>query len=112
MLFRRQPVTTIDVQEAHRRQRRGDLVLVDVREAGERAAGAPAGSLHLPLTELPGRLSELPPGTIGFVCRSGRRSVAAAVVAERAGRDACSVGGGMTAWTSAGLPEGGPSRRR
>lgn len=112
MLFRRQSVPTIDVQEAHRRQRQGELLLVDVREARERAAGAASGSRHLPLTELSRRVAELPSGTpIGFVCRSGKRSDTAAKLAGRAGLDACSVGGGMLAWDRAGLPTGTGGRR-
>ena len=34
---------------------------LDVRNADERAEGAIDGSLHIPLAELPGRLSEVPP---------------------------------------------------
>jgi rhodanese-related sulfurtransferase len=89
--------------------RRGELVLVDVRDDAERAGGFPPGSLHLPLDQLGGRLGELPTDRpVAFVCRSGRRSAIATAEARDAGIDARNVEGGMGAWRCCGLEvEGG-----
>ena len=95
---------TIDVVEALAGHRAGRLVLVDVREAGERARASVPGSRHLPLGELEHRLGELPADQpIAFICQSGRRSAMATSAARRAGLDAQNVQGGMNAWESQGL---------
>ena len=95
---------TIDVVEAHAGHRAGRLVLVDVREPGERARGFAAGSQHLPLTQLKQRLGELPTDRpVAFICQSGRRSAMATTAARRAGLDAHNVRGGMVAWQRSGL---------
>jgi rhodanese-related sulfurtransferase len=96
MLFRRKH--TMDVVEALAGQKAGRLVIVDVREAGERARGFVTGSRHLPLGQLEQRLGELPTDRpVAFVCQSGRRSAMAATAARRAGLDAHNIAGGMTA---------------
>ena len=90
---------TMDVAEVLAGQRAGRLVLVDVREDSERARGFAAGSRHLPLSQVKWRLSELPTDRpVAFICQAGRRSAMAATAARRAGLDAHSVAGGMTAW--------------
>jgi rhodanese-related sulfurtransferase len=100
--FRR--MSTIDVIEALAGHRAGRLVLVDVREAGERARGYVPGSQHLPLSELKHRLDSLPSDRpLAFICQSGRRSAMATSAARRAGLDAHNVRGGMNAWESRGL---------
>jgi rhodanese-related sulfurtransferase len=94
----------MDVVEALAGVRAGRLVLVDVREAGERARGHVPGSQHLPLGELKQRLGSLPSGRpVAFICQSGRRSAMAATAARRAGLNAHNVQGGMTAWERHGL---------
>jgi rhodanese-related sulfurtransferase len=90
---------TMDVIEALAGLQGGRLVLVDVREGGERARGFAPGSQHLPLSQLKRRLSELPTDRpVAFICHSGRRSAMAATAARRAGLDAHDVAGGMRAW--------------
>ena len=100
---------TLDVERAHAAAGAGELVIVDVREADERAQGHPAGSLHVPLGELKGRIGELPAEQpLAFVCQFGRRSALAAATARRAGLRASNVKGGMAAWKREGLElEGG-----
>jgi len=98
------PKHTIDVIEALAGHRAGRLVLVDVREDHERVRGFAAGSLHLPLGQLKQRLGELPADPpVAFICHSGRRSAMAATAARRAGLDARTVAGGMSAWQREGL---------
>jgi rhodanese-related sulfurtransferase len=102
MLFKRKH--TMDVAEAQAGQQAGRLILVDVREDGERARGFAPGSRHLPLGQLKQRLGELPADRpVAFICQSGRRSAMAATAARRAGLDAHNVSGGMIAWERQGL---------
>jgi rhodanese-related sulfurtransferase len=99
MSLRRTTHPSLSPAEAAQAARRGELVLVDVREDAERANGFPPGSLHLPLGQLRARLGELPTDRpVAFVCRSGRRSAIATEEARGAGLDARNVEGGMGAW--------------
>jgi rhodanese-related sulfurtransferase len=80
-----------------------DAVLLDVRESDEWTAGHAPGATHLPMSELTGRMDELPDhDPLYVVCRSGGRS--ARVVAYLAGQGypAVNVGGGMQAWARQG----------
>jgi molybdopterin/thiamine biosynthesis adenylyltransferase/rhodanese-related sulfurtransferase len=95
------------VQEAHRRQREGAL-LIDVREPGETALGRPAGSRALPRAQLEANAqSEFPGRDTALIlsCGSGKRSMLAAqaLLAQGYTRLA-SVTGGFAAWQAAGLP--------
>ena len=90
---------------------RGEVQLIDVREPYEWDAGRIAGARHVELERL---ASKAP--TIGrdrpvvFYCRLGARSGMAASAFRRAGYDAYSMVGGLTAWDEQGLllePEGG-----
>ncbi len=104
---------TMDVVEALARQKTDRLVLVDVREASERARGFAPDSRHVPLGELKQRLDELPSDRpVAFICQSGRRSAMAATAARRAGLDAHNVSGGMSAWEQQGLDTTTPGRTR
>ena len=103
MLGRRKQ-NAIDVAGGQAGHRAGRLVLVGVREAGERSRGYVPGSRHLPLAEVKHRLDELPADRpVAFICQSGRRSAMAAAAARSAGLDAHNVSGGMTAWERQGL---------
>lgn len=103
MLFTRKKADNITPSDAADGVRTGEIVLVDVREPGEREKIRPAGSRHIPLAELPGRLGELPRDRpVAFICRSGSRSAAATQVATKAGMTALNVSGGMEAWKKAG----------
>lgn len=82
-----------------------DAFLLDVREDEEWAAGHAPGALHVPMGQLPGRLSELPVGgQVVVVCRSGHRSAQVTAYLNRAGRGATNLDGGMQAWARAGRP--------
>jgi rhodanese-related sulfurtransferase len=86
----------------------GSLVLVDVREADEYAAGHIDGAKFLPLSKF--NPAELPPAQEGkkivIYCRSGRRSVSAMEQARLGGRRDCDThfGGGILGWIGAGCP--------
>src|SRR6195952_2285017 len=88
-------------------------VLLDVREQHEWDAGHAPQARHLAMSELAGRVSEIPPDvTVICVCHAGGRSAAVSDALIRAGFDAMNLSGGMAAWEAAGLPvvddDGGP----
>jgi len=79
--------------------------VLDVREPGEVATGAIAGSANIPLGELAARQDELDPETpVITVCQSGRRSQQAAEVLSAAGYRVSNLDGGMNAWIQDGKP--------
>ena len=92
--------------EAMVRARRGDAVLLDVREEHEYAAGHAPDAAWLPLDRI--RHGAVPHGgtrrPVLCVCRSGGRSAQAAQLLARRGLEALSVSGGMQAWAQEGLP--------
>ncbi len=81
---------------------RGMLLLIDVREPHEFATGRLEGSINIPIPELARRLGEIPRhATPVFVCRSGRRSLAACALAVSGGIDApAHLEGGLLAWAA------------
>lgn len=82
-----------------------DAALLDVREDDEWAAGHVDGAVHVPLSEVPGRLAELPEADpVYVICRSGNRSGRAAAWLNAQGIEAVNVAGGMKAWAAAGKP--------
>jgi rhodanese-related sulfurtransferase len=101
--FMRTP--TIDATDAADLLRAQGAVVVDVRQLGEWTTGHIQDGIHIPLTQLPKRLRQLPHGkTIITVCRSGHRSALAARMLTRAGHNVLNLRGGMSAWARAGLP--------
>ncbi len=94
---------------------RNDVVLVDLREKGERERhGTIAGSLHAPYPDLRenlgvgGMLQGLATATgkrIVFYCAFGERSAMAVQAAQDAGiKGACHIEGGIEAWKKGGGP--------
>lgn len=83
-------------------------LIVDVRQPAEVRAGAIPGVMHIPLTELGGRMGALPRDQqILTICYSGHRSPLAARRLGKAGYEVLNVAGGMQAWQAAGLPVDG-----
>lgn len=98
-------IRIVDVQGLRQymeQHRESDYLLVDVRQPDEYLGGHIPGSVLLPLGELPARLDELPlDRDVVFYCRSGKRSMAAAVLFAdhpRTGGEVYNVAGGMLAW--------------
>lgn len=82
-----------------------DGYLLDVREEDEWRAGHAADAVHVPLSELMGRVDEIPADrNVYVICRSGNRSAYAASFLNQTGRTSMNVAGGMHAWEYAGLP--------
>jgi rhodanese-related sulfurtransferase len=80
-----------------------DVLLIDVREDDEWAAGHAPGAQHFALSRLdPARLPDA--DTVLCICRSGNRSARAVAALRQQGVNAVNVAGGMNAWAVAGLP--------
>ena len=87
---------------------RQNAVLLDVRESKEFAGGHLPNALHIPLSELGSRGSELAKLTSRPViayCERGQRSRAAGSALAKLGfTDIYQLTGGFRAWKDAGLP--------
>ncbi len=82
-----------------------DLVVLDVREDHEWAAGHIADAIHIPLGDLPARAGELDPAARTLVvCHLGGRSARATAWLHAQGHDVVNLEGGMEAWEQAGRP--------
>jgi hydroxyacylglutathione hydrolase len=88
---------------------RQDLTVLDVRRASERAREHIAGSVHVPLHELPGHLRQLPQGPIWVHCQGGYRASIAASLLLAAGHTVTAVDDDFGRAADAGLPVTGPS---
>jgi glyoxylase-like metal-dependent hydrolase (beta-lactamase superfamily II) len=85
-------------------------LVVDVRTDAERAEGFVLGSLHLPLSQWPRRMAEVPAGRpVAVYCAGGYRSSVAASLLRAAGRrNVTDMIGGFAAWREEGLKESRP----
>ncbi len=82
-----------------------ERVLLDVREDDEWAAGHAPDAVHVPMSELAGRLDDVPDAAPLFViCRSGGRSERVSTYLNANGWEAVNVAGGMSVWAGLGLP--------
>jgi rhodanese-related sulfurtransferase len=84
------------------------IVLLDVRTEVERQAQNIRGSLHLPLQQLGQRLKELEAyraKEIICYCRSGNRSMSAAVLLHKRGFNVGNLRGGLAEWNLAARQE-------
>jgi rhodanese-related sulfurtransferase len=106
---------TIAATDAARLLEAGDILLVDLRETGERAKhGLIPGSIHAPYADLrnslqPGgmlhRLARTTGSRVMFYCAYGERSAMAVQTAQDAGlKSACHIQGGLNEWKKFGGP--------
>jgi rhodanese-related sulfurtransferase len=102
---RRYSFSRVAPREAHRKLESAQAILVDVREEDEWKAGRVPTAVHIPLGELSQEAGALPrEKEILLICRSGRRSSAAASNLAERGFRTTNVEGGARAWTEEGLP--------
>jgi rhodanese-related sulfurtransferase len=80
--------------------------LLDVREPDEWVVGHAPGACHLPMSQVPARMAEVPrDGDVLVVCRSGIRSAQVVGFLLANGWDnVINLDGGMRAWVAAGHP--------
>ncbi|MEU5860009.1 MULTISPECIES: rhodanese-like domain-containing protein [unclassified Nonomuraea] len=82
-----------------------DAYLLDVREQDEWLAGHAPEAVHIPMSQIQGRVEEVPADrTVYVVCRVGGRSMQVTAWLNQLGRDAVNVGGGMQSWEFARRP--------
>ena len=76
-----------------------NLVVIDVREDEEVAQGMIEGAKHIPLQNIPSAKDELDKQQhYAFVCRSGGRSMKAALYMKDQGFNVSNMTGGMLNW--------------
>ena len=86
-----------EVVQWHETKTLSDSVFLDVRTQKERDAGTISGSVHIPLSELRERMSELPKDKeIVVFCRSGHRSYTAERMLKQQGYKAKNLSGGYS----------------
>jgi rhodanese-related sulfurtransferase len=93
----------LSVAEVDEAAARGDVQVVDIRNAGELEAGTLPGARHIPLAELGRRSGELDPTRPVLVyCAGGwRSSVGASLLRARGFADVSDILGGYGAWDRA-----------
>jgi rhodanese-related sulfurtransferase len=97
-------IPSVTVEDAHELVADGALLL-DVREIEEWTEGHAPSAVLIPMSELGGRVGELPTDrAIVAVCRSGARSAAVTAALHDAGFDVVNLEGGMRAWAAADFP--------
>lgn len=103
----------ISVQELHSRiETHEPLQLIDVRSAGEYAAGHVPQALNIPLEDLESRLPDLGSRPIAILCQSGTRAGIACEQLEGIRQDVMVVEGGTSAWKAAGYEVTAPAGSR
>ena len=96
---------SVDARSACEAATNGEVLLLDVREPDEFAAGRAAGSMNIPMSLLAARAGELSPEQRYItVCRSGARSRAATIRLRSRGIKTLNMKGGLKAWVLVGLP--------
>lgn len=93
-------IKTITTAELQEKLAKGEnLELIDVREDEEVAQGVIPGVKHIPMGQIPERMSELDPEKeYIFICRSGRRSENVCYYLQDQGYKCVNMVGGMLEW--------------
>ena len=94
-------VPSVSVTDAAAELGAGGPILIDVREDDELAIASVAGAVHIPLGELPSRVSELEKdGAYIMMCHGGTRSGRATTFLIGEGfTNARNMTGGIAAWS-------------
>lgn len=105
-MFFGKPIRTLSPFEVNDGLKKGEILLVDVRERAENAAACIDCSLLLPLSEFnPNQIPSADGKLIVIYCRSGVRSADALKRCVNAGiENIAHMGGGIIAWSAQQLP--------
>jgi hydroxyacylglutathione hydrolase len=103
--LRSYPVADFADLEAVRHHRR--VVILDVRRDSEWAASHITGAVHIPIHQLPSRLTDVPEGEVWVHCEAGYRASVAASFLDAAGRTVVAVDDEFPRAARAGLPVDG-----
>lgn len=95
-------MTAVEVQKLL--QANVDTVKIDVREDIELTHGVIEGAIHIPMQQIPEKITELEQyksSTIVIICRSGMRSHQVGSFLEQEGfSDIINLEGGMNSWAA------------
>ena len=97
-------IREISVQELKARRDRGEQPLVlDVREDWELQLASIPDVVHVPMNQLPARVSEFSPAVeIVVMCHAGGRSMRVAhFLADQGFTNVANLSGGISAWSQA-----------
>ena len=101
-------IREVDIAAFHADREAGTVpVVVDVRTQREWDGGHVPGAVHIPMSDVEGRLAELEPyraGDVYLICQSGGRSGRVAETLAAAGFSTVNVLGGTGGWIDAGHP--------
>lgn len=105
--FRHKSVKHYNPNEAAEKIKKSiNVILLDVRTPKERKEQSIKGSFHIPLYDLEKRIDELmrfKNKEIICYCRSGNRSLAAAVKLKKKGFNSANLSGGIIRWNQNNL---------
>jgi rhodanese-related sulfurtransferase len=105
-MFQLRSLKSYSPSEVAEKLKDNNIVLLDVRTAGERQSKSIKGSVHIPLHEIRKRADELKKyGTKEIVCfcASGNRSISATAMLNKLGYKAANMNGGIAEWNFSGL---------
>src|SRR5919109_5454779 len=101
-------ITEISPQEAASKLKRGDAVIVDVREQDEWDEGHISGAIHMSRGSIELDIEEKVPDTNKMIichCGGGGRGALATESLQKMGyKNVRNMAGGFKAWKAAGLP--------
>ncbi len=81
------------------------FVFVDVRTPEEYKAGHIPGAVNIPVSEIKGRMNEVPKDKQVYVyCHSGKRAAKASAILAKAGFSVENIPESMQGWKAAGYP--------
>lgn len=99
---------SVSAQQAVMLINRSNAIVVDIRDKKDFDAGHIVDAIHIPLTKLDVRVTELEKhkgGPVIVACRLGHQSIDAVKVLKGAGfTQVLRLSGGMTEWRAQGLP--------
>lgn len=104
--------TMVTLEQARADVAAGHALLVDIRERDEHATGVAAGARLLPMSQLPGRLAELPKDRpVLLICNTQNRSRATFdALHQRGYTNLQFVQGGMSEWARRRWPMVAPGK--